>query len=222
MEGNEELEATYIAADAKGALGDQQKTDIEKTECEQKLKAAKHLIQDTLWTSYGEKELSLALQIAEAECDNVTSTEPQSLEAYDFMLTHLEKLVHKAKGAHQTWSRWAPPAEKQDFNFCLMELEICLPKLVSGKAALIKAANLKEDTGIEPTTAHSSATAGTIKLKATALPKFTGCQHDFYRWKKDWEALQNQGEPTGSRELKKFQLLYSLDEKDLYICQRTL
>lgn len=79
------------------------------------------------------------------------------------MLAHLEKLVHKAKGTHQTWNRWAPPAEKRDFSRRLMELEIYLPKLVSGKATLIRAASIKEVTGRE-------------ELKATALPRFTGSQ----------------------------------------------
>lgn len=35
----------------------------------------------------------------------------------------------------------------------------------------------------------------------------------FHRWKKDWEVLQSKGEPTGSKEVKKFQLLDSLEEK---------
>ncbi|CAI5644746.1 unnamed protein product [Oreochromis niloticus] len=52
-----------------------------------------------------------------------------------------------------------------------------------------------------------------IKLKATALPKFTGSQREFYRWWKEWEALQKQGEPTRSMEVKKFKLLDSLDDK---------
>ena len=53
----------------------------------------------------------------------MSSTQPDAtLEAYEFMLTHLEKLVLKAKEAHQNWNRWAPPAEKTDFEFRLREL----------------------------------------------------------------------------------------------------
>ncbi|KAK7918663.1 hypothetical protein WMY93_009947 [Mugilogobius chulae] len=117
----------------------------------------------------------------------------------------------QAKEEHQIWNRWAPPAEQRDFDRRLRELELHLPKLVSGKVALIKAASIKEDTERQPVTAHSTAAA--IKLKATALPKFTGIQRDYYRWRREWEALQKQGEPTGSREVRKFQLLDSLDEK---------
>lgn len=53
----------------------------------------------------------------------------------------------------------------------------------------------------------------TIKLKPTALPKFTGNKRDFQRWKRAWEALQKQGEPTGSKEVKKIQVLDSLNER---------
>ncbi|XP_049897103.1 uncharacterized protein LOC126388200 [Epinephelus moara] len=129
------------------------------------------------------------------------------------MLTHLEKVVHKAKEAHQNWNRWAPPAEQKNFDWRIRALEMHFPELVSQKAALIKAASIKTDTGQEPISVRSLAPVAAIKLKATALPKFAGNQRDYYRWRKEWEALQKQGEPTGSKEVKKFQLLDSLDEK---------
>lgn len=60
----------------------------------------KLLIRETLWATYGEKELSLALQVA--ECRNVSSSQPDTtLKTNEFMLSHLEKLVHKAKEAYQ-------------------------------------------------------------------------------------------------------------------------
>ena len=126
------------------------------------------------------------------------------------MLTHLEKLVLKAKEAHQSWNRWAPPAEQRDFNGRLRELEVHLPQLVSRKAAFIRVARIKMDTEEEPP-GHRAVAA--IKLKATALPKFAGNRRGYHRWRQEWEALQRQGEPTGSKEVKKFQLLDSLDEK---------
>lgn len=84
---------------------------------------------------------------------------------------------------------------------------------MSQKAAIIRAVNIKTDTGQEPSSIRNLAPVETIKLKATALPKFAGNQRDYYRWRKEWEALQKQGELTGSKEVKKFQLLDSLDEK---------
>lgn len=64
--------------------------------------------------------------------------------------------------------------------------------------------------------ARAGARAGptpVVKLKPTSLPKFSGNMRDFYRWRKDWESLQKQGEPTGSAEVKKIQLLDSMDDK---------
>ncbi|XP_014889418.1 uncharacterized protein LOC106948326 [Poecilia latipinna] len=218
MEANEDVEAAYMAeckATAAEELSNLQKADIEKTEkeCEQKLKEAKLLIRETMWATYGEKELSLALQVAEDECKNVSSIGPDiTLEAYEFMLTHLEKLIQKAKEAHQNWNHWAPPAEKKDFNYRVRELEVCLPRMVSQKAVFIEAAR-KKDTTEEKALVHSLPPIAAIKLKATALPKFGGSKRDYYRWRKEWEALQKQGEPSGSKEVKKFQLLDSLDEK---------
>ncbi|GAA6082857.1 uncharacterized protein LOC124401004 [Tachysurus ichikawai] len=52
-----------------------------------------------------------------------------------------------------------------------------------------------------------------VRIKPTSLPTFTGIRRDFYRWKRDWESLQKQGEPTESAEVKKIQLVDSIDEK---------
>lgn len=173
MEANEDLEAAYMA-DCKVAtaeeLSDLQRADIEKTEkeCEQKIKEVKLIIQETLWATYGEKELSLVLHVAEAECENVASIQPDiAMEAYEFMLTHLEKLVHKAKETHHTWRRWAPPAEQRLLDGRIRALELHLPKLVSKKATLIEAAKVKESTKQEPISARSLAPVAAIKLKAT-------------------------------------------------------
>lgn len=65
----------------------------------------KLLIQQTLWDAYGERELTLALHITEAECKNVSSGQLDvTLEAYKFMLKHLETLVLKAKETHRDWN----------------------------------------------------------------------------------------------------------------------
>lgn len=52
-----------------------------------------------------------------------------------------------------------------------------------------------------------------IKFKPAQLPIFSGCKGDFHRWRLDCLSLQKQGEPTGSPEVKKIQLLNSVDEK---------
>lgn len=177
MEANDEVEAAYMAeCDAATAeeLSDPLRADIEKTEkeCEQKTKEVKLLIRETLWARYGEKELSLALQIAEAECRNVSSTQPgETLEAYEFILTHLEELVRKAKAAHQTWDRWAPSAEREDFSCRIRELEVQLPKLVSRKAAFIEAASSRMDPR-----KGSFSSSSVEMLSTTSYPEHTTLQ----------------------------------------------
>lgn len=52
-----------------------------------------------------------------------------------------------------------------------------------------------------------------VRLEPTSLLRFTGPKRNSYRWRGDWESLQRQGEPSGSAEVKKLQLLDSVDEK---------
>ncbi len=52
-----------------------------------------------------------------------------------------------------------------------------------------------------------------VKIKPMSLPKFSGNKRDYYRWKRDWENLQRQGEPNGSAEVKKIQLVDSIDDR---------
>ncbi|RXN30024.1 gag-pol fusion poly [Labeo rohita] len=219
MEANDEVEAQYVAEaklDADGSvLSEQQKAEIEKTasECEMKLKELKDLIQETLWTNFGEEELSMAVKAAEDEIECVSSIVPSgNKEVFDFMLDHLERLVKMAKAFCTQWKCWAPSVEQKDFQCRIRKLEQAFLKLVSRKADFIRA-KAKEDSERLVTAASVCYPTPAIKLKPTSLPKFTGIRRDFRRWRRDWEALQRQGEPTGSKEVKKFQLLDSLDDR---------
>ncbi len=51
-----------------------------------------------------------------------------------------------------------------------------------------------------------------IRLTPISLPKFSGDRRDYWRWKVEWESIQAQAEPTGSRECKKLHLLDSIAE----------
>ena len=216
LEINEELEEAYIAADKKGELNDDQRADIWKTvkDCEEKLKDGKQMLQDQLWCGFGERELSVAFESADFQCAQVeAAVDTMSVGSYEHLLAHLQALIKTAKDAHRTWNRWAPTAEKDNFNKRLKELELKLPRLVSRKVMFIESAQTKADGVHGPRQSASSAPVASIKLKATPLPKFTGNKRDFFRWKREWTALQSQGEPTGSTEVRKFQLLDSLDDK---------
>lgn len=127
------------------------------------------------------------------------------------LFDYIEKLVKRAKELHTQWKYWAPPAERKDFQLRVRDLEQIIPKFMSIKAEFIQA-KAKDAEKVVSAASISYPTAA-VRLKPTSLPKFTGIRRDFHRWKRDWEALQRQGEPTGSKEVKKFQLLDSLDEK---------
>lgn len=133
------------------------------------------------------------------------------MEAYDFILSQLDVQVKAAKEAFHQWSRWAPAKEKEDYQSRMKGVESCSAKLVSGKAAMIQAKAEEE--------ANKSATpvvqSPSIKLSPTALPRFDGSRRNFHSWKIDWEVLQRQGEPTGSKEVRKLLLFNILDEKVL-------
>lgn len=148
--------------------------------------------------------------MAEEECKRLSAVQPDvKLDMYDFMFGHLEGRVKAAKEASCQWSRWATPEEQKDLQCRMRELEICMPRLISGKAALMQAKIEQEG---QPVTTHCPQVAS-IKLRPTALPKFDGNKRNFHHWRKDWEAVQKQGEPTGSKEDRKFQLLDSFEKK---------
>lgn len=222
LEINDDFEAKLIA-DQEATLGageaatliEQQKVDLTRTakDCELRLKEIKDVIQETLWSNFGNVELSTALRAAERESQRVTDVQLSgSLAAYDFMLTHLQQLVKTAKEAYNRWKRWIPSDEQKDIQGRIKELELTLPSLVSRKADFIQV-KLREEAERPALTTAPDCSSPAIRLKPITLPKFAGVKRDFHRWKKDWEAVQRQGEPTGSKEVKKFQLLDSLDER---------
>lgn len=226
MTANDDLEAGIIAqleAELDTELGtdeaeltEQQQADLEKTasECELKLKEVKTLLQNTLWSSFGDGEMSVALQVAETECERAAGVSPDmDKEAYVFILNHLKELVKDAKDVHSRWKRWMPLHVQRDIQDKLRGFDRHVPRMVARTAEFIQAKMKEDENGQDRERIQSNYPPPAIKLKPTALPKFGGSKRDFFRWKKDWEALQRQGEPTGSREVKKVQLLDSLDEK---------
>ena len=59
----------------------------------------------------------------------------------------------------------------------------------------------------------SSGAIPRLRLKLASLPIYSGVKREFYRWQIDWDKLQRQSDPSGSAEVRKFQLLDSIDEK---------
>lgn len=197
FEANGDVEDQYAVESQleAGALTDQQRADLEKasSECEEKLTELKDLILKTLWEKFGEEELSLAVEAAESEVERVGAVAPsEDMEIFDFMVEHLGELVKRAKDLHTQWKSWAPAEEQQQLQTRVRELERALMKLTARKAEFIKV-------------------RGKEALKPASLPKFPGKRGDFHRWRKDWEALQELTDPTGSKEVKKAQLIDCVD-----------
>lgn len=210
FEANEDVEDQYSQESEGGALSDQQRADLDKvsTECESKLTELKELIIKTLWVKYGEEELSLAVEAAELEVERVEAVSPgEDKEIFDFRIEHLGELVKKAKELHIQWKSWAPPEEQQQLQTRVRELERALMKFTARKAEFIKVRGRNKPSS--GSTKRSAASAE--QVKPGSLPMFPGPKGDVCSWRKDWERLQAQGDPTGSREKKKTQLLNNID-----------
>ncbi|XP_048067116.1 uncharacterized protein LOC125280555 [Megalobrama amblycephala] len=108
--------------------------------------------------------------------------------------------------------------EKKDFERRVKQLKVQNNGLVSRNSEFITARNVERRSQlaspVSPNTAlQTMPITPVVRIKPTSLPKFSGIKRDFFHWKKDWESLQKQGEPTGSVEVKKIQLLDSLDDR---------
>lgn len=84
-------------------------------------------------------------------------------------------------------SRTEPEREIQNQ---LRDLELSIPALITQKVDFIQV-TVKEDP-VPQATAIINCFTPAIRLRPVALPRFSGCQQEFYRWRKDWEALQSQ------------------------------
>lgn len=183
--------------------------DVRKTAEDRKLKLGEveDTVQKVLWQNFGYSELSLAVEAAEKECKRlVASKYSLKLEVYKLMLSNLEGLVKMAKQTMCQLTRWVPEGEQPDYRQRIRDVETLLQELTSDKATLLQ---VKLENISSEEMPHQSLA---IKLKPTALPQFDGNRRNFYLWRKEWEAIQRQGELTGSKEVRKIQLLDSLEE----------
>ncbi|XP_072308735.1 uncharacterized protein [Eucyclogobius newberryi] len=216
FEANDDVEDQYVVESQRegGVLSEQQRADLEKTksECENRLDELKDLIMSTLWAKYGEEELNMVVETAESEAERVGAIQPnEDEEGYDFMVKHLGTLVGRAKALHTKWKCWAPSTVQKNLQSRVSDLERALLKLTARKAQFIQ---VRVKDRLSSTTTDSATPA--IKMNATSLAKFPGTKCDFQLWKKDWKQQQERG----AREVKKRQLLDSIDDgtlRDLHL-----
>ena len=196
----------------------QQQIDLQKTieDGDARLEEVRYIVQSNLWSRYGEEELKYAIKEAEEACEGVGAVAVSAVkkDGYELQFDGAKKLVQDAIASLAGWEIWIPAAQKSSLDARVKGLRTMNNRLDARRAEFLIAHKTEEEERRRrapplPAPAHRP----TVKIKPTSLPKFDGFKRNFHRWRKDWESLQIQGEPTGSVEAKKIQLLDSVDEK---------
>ncbi|KAM9764604.1 uncharacterized protein ACNS7B_019486 [Menidia menidia] len=223
FEANDEYRIGLLAEATKEevGLGEQLESDIEKTvdEAETKFKEVRGIIQKNLWSRYGQEEVTAAILVAERSAEVAGNLPVQSihLEGYKVHLSLLEKRMKEVIKAMSKWERWIPGLEKRDLDGRTRDLKEISSRLELRSAEFATARRFAEEaSAAQPAnvvTGGPIQATPTVRIKPTALPTFSGNKRDYHRWRKDWESLQRQGEPSGSAEVKKIQLLSSVEDE---------
>ncbi len=180
-----------------------------------KLDEVRQTVQSNLWRRYGEDEVTSAIQEAGIACDRAHACPITAInrDGYELQLEGVRRLVHDAIASLKAWEKWIPPGQTAHLEGTVKDLRACSNNLEARRAEFLTAQRMAEEErrGREPQ--PMAVPQPVVRIKPTSLPRFTGLKRNFHRWRKDWESLQRQGEPTGSVEVKKFQLLDSVDER---------
>ena len=228
-ETNDDYETGLLAeieAEGEGAeLGKQQQADLEKTleDCDTRLEEVRRIVQSNLWFRYGEDELKSAIKEAEAACEgaHAISVSAVNKDGYELQLDGAKKLSQDAISSLTDWERWIPAEQRASLDGRVKDLKTLNNRLEARRAQFLTAQRIAEEerqgrvpeVPAQAPQAQQLVQQRILKIKPTSLPKFHGFKRNFHRWRKDWESLQRQGEPTGSAEAKKIQLLDSVDER---------
>lgn len=198
-------------------LNEQTDTNLKivAVECEQRLDEIKSIVQTNLWTRYGQQVLLAAFEEAEKACEYANSIAVDSVnsEAYEVHLTMLEKLTKKAHKVLLEWETWIPATNVDDLCRQSKDLKVSHIPVEIKKAEFVRARRIAEEKRPAVPVIPGQGLMPVVWLKPAQLPVFSGCKRDFHHWKVDWQSLQRQGEPTGSPEMRKIQLLNSVDDK---------
>lgn len=198
-----------------------QESDLEKTteDCKNRLEEVRKSVLSSLWSRYAEGELTFAIEEAESACEQAhrTSVSLLNKDGYEHQLETAKQVVADTMAAFKRWEEWIPAEEKTELDGRLKGLRKLKSNLVAKKAEFLTVERTAEEerrnTTHQAQSAPQPAQQPVLKIKPTCLPRFQGSRREFHQWKKDWENLQRQGEPTGSAEAKKMQLLDSMDDR---------
>lgn len=201
----------------------QQEADIKKTEkeCVLKFNEVEGIVRNNLWSRYGLQEMTDAISAAEKTCDRVASMaiDSSEYENYEVQLDFLARLVKEALRALSSWEKWTPDDERKVLEGRVRRLREDRNDLEARKGEFARARRVAEDAlvtnpsivAVPNATPLIPQATPIVRFRPASLPVFDGNKRNFYHWWKDWEKLQQQGEPSGSVEIKKIQLLDSID-----------
>lgn len=208
-----------IDEDGEKKLDPKQQADLTRTieDCNARMKEVQKMVQSNLWSRYAEGDLTFAVEEAESACERIHAI-PVSVvntDAYEHQVKVAKKHMKDIIDMFMEWEEWIPREEKVLLGGRVKGLQKLMNSLETKKAEFLTVQRTAEEERRTATQAQSAvqpAQLPILKIKPTSLPTFNGSKRDFHQWKKDWESLQRQGEPTGSAEAKKFQLLDSVNE----------
>jgi len=211
--GTEEDGEVKLNKHQQAELEQHQQAELEQTmeECDMRLGDIREAVQANLWPRYGKEDIDFAFQEAEEACDRAQASPVTAInrDGYELLLERARRLIHVATVSLKDWEKWIPHNQTADLKGRLKDLRISGSNLEARRAEFLTAQRIAEDQQPQPAPVPQPV----VRIKPTCLPKFIGIRRNFHRWKRDWESLQKQGEPTGSVEVKKFQLLDSVDER---------
>lgn len=195
-------------------LDPRQPADLGKTEaeCGERLDEVRNAVQDALWAQYGEVELGARFREAEAACERAQKS------PYSEHLAQITRLIQEARASLADWEAWIPRQQSAELKNKVVtltsvsnNLEARMAEALGAQRSAVRGTSGGESRPVEVPQALVPRPGEAAE--PARLPRFTGAKRDFYRWWKDWERLQKEGEPSGSAGLKKFQLLNSVDKK---------
>lgn len=138
--------------------------------------------------------------------------ESTHLEGYEVHLSVLGRRVKEAIKMMSTWERWIPSEERRALDDRVKHLKETCSRLELRTAEFTTAPRAAEEAK-EKQPAMVIPAAQSVRIKPTSLPIFSGDKREYHRWRRDWENLQRQGEPSQAAEVKKIQLLNSVEER---------
>ena len=211
-------------------LDSEQGGDIDKTARAAEVKYAelRDIVQVNLWGKFGEEKLEFSISEAEYSRDQAdgVKVKAENLEYFDINVALLEKRITEATNMKEAWEKWIPDEERRDLAARMRDLKFTKNRLEQRRAEYVTARRVKEEKSPKPAAGGTTPPPPTpsVRIRPATLPIFHGCKREYHRWRKDWESLQKQGEPSGSAEAKKIQLLESVEDrirKDLRLSSYT-